>query len=73
MKKLSNKQKFEMLVGKIVITLVEALIGCGLVLGFFWLLGLLFNWVEQSTTRMVFYFVIMGIILIRQFKKEVLD
>ena len=73
MKKLSNRNKIEMLIGKAVILLLESLIGVGLILGFFWVLGLLFNWVEQSPTRLVFYFVVMGIIIIKMLKKEFED
>ena len=73
MKKLSNRNKIEMLIGKAVILLLESLIGVSLILGFFWVLGLLFNWVEQSTTRLVFYFVVMGILIIKMLKKEFED
>ena len=73
MKKLSNRNKIEMLIGKAVILLLESLIGVGLILGFFWVLGLLLNWVEQSTTRLVFCFVVMGIIIIKMLKKEFED
>ena len=73
MKKLSNRNKIEMLIGKAVILLLESLIGVGLILGFFWVLGLLLNWVEQSTTRLFFYFVVMGILIIKMLKKEFED
>lgn len=73
MKKLSNRNKIEMLIGKAVILLLESLIGVGLILGFFWVLGLLLNWVEQSTTRLVFYFVVMGILIVKMLKKEFED
>ena len=73
MKKLSNRNKIEMLIGKAVILLLESLIGVGLILGFFWGLGLLLNWVEQSTTRLVFYFVVMGILIVKMLKKEFED
>lgn len=69
--KVTNKNLIEMLVGKIVILLVESAIACGLVLGFFWLLGLLVGWVEQSTLRTVVYFIIMGLIIARLIKKEI--
>lgn len=69
--KVTNKNLIEMLVGKIVILLVESVIACGLVLGFFWLLGLLVGWVEQSTLRTVVYFIIMGLIIARLIKKEI--
>ena len=73
MKKLSNRNKIEMLIGKAVILLLEGLISVGLILGFFWVLGLLLNWVEQSTTRLVFYFVVMGILIVKMLKKEFED
>lgn len=69
--KVTNKNLIEMLVGKIVILLVESVIACGLVLGFFWLLGLLVGWVEQNTLRTVVYFIIMGLIIARLIKKEI--
>lgn len=69
--KVTNKNLIEMLVGKIVILLVESVIACGLVLGFFWLLGLLVGWVEQSTLRTVVYFIVMGLIIARLIKKEI--
>lgn len=69
--KVTNKNLIEMLIGKIVILLVESVIACGLVLGFFWLLGLLVGWVEQSTLRTVVYFIIMGLIIARLIKKEI--
>lgn len=69
--KVTNKNLIEMLVGKIVILLVESVIACGSVLGFFWLLGLLVGWVEQNTLRTVVYFIIMGLIIARLIKKEI--
>lgn len=69
--KVTNKNLIEMLVGKIVILLVESVIACGLVLGFFWLLGLLVSWVEQNTLRTVVYFIIMSLIIARLIKKEI--
>lgn len=41
MKKLSTKTKIEILVGKAVITLFASVLGIALILGFFWLVGLL--------------------------------
>jgi len=70
MKKLSVKNKIEMLVGRTVILLLESLIAMFLIFGFFWCIGLLLDWVEQSTMRTIFYFIIMGIIIIKMFKKE---
>lgn len=58
MRKLSNKQKLEMLIGKVVLLIIESLIGCGLVLGFFWVIGLISNFMETH----FWAFAIMGII-----------
>lgn len=69
--KVTNKNLIEMLVGKIVILLIESVIACGLILGFFWLLGLLVGWVEQNTLRTVVYFIVMGLIIARLIKKEI--
>lgn len=46
MKKLSNKTKLEILVGRLVILIIQSLIGCGLVLGFFYVLGLVQQVIE---------------------------
>ena len=70
MKKLSNRNKLEMLIGKLVILLVESAIGCALILGFFWLVGFITSWAEQSTLRMIIFFVVMGIIIAKQLKNE---
>ena len=67
MKRLSRKQKIEMLVGKVVILIIESLIGCGLVLGFFWLLGIIEMWAEK---HLIIFFTITGILLIKMFSKE---
>lgn len=71
MKKLSNKTKLEILVGRLVILIIESLIGCALILGFFWLLGTVLNWVEQSTFRMWAYFLIMGAIIAKMVMSEI--
>lgn len=41
MKKLSRKTKLEILVGRLVILMIQSILGCGLVLGFFYVLGLI--------------------------------
>ena len=38
-RKLSTRNKIEMLIGRLVILIIESLIGCGLILGFFALIG----------------------------------
>ena len=53
MKRLTNKQKIEMIVGKIVITIIESVIGCALILGFFWLLGITCNFIENNFWLMI--------------------
>lgn len=48
MKKLSRKTKLELLVGKVVVFAIQSLIGTGLVLGFFYVLGLIQNLVLSN-------------------------
>ena len=67
MKRLSRKQKIEMLIGKVVLLIIESLIGCGLVLGFFYLLGIIEMWAEK---HLIVFFTISGILLIKMFSKE---
>lgn len=38
-RKISTRNRIEMLVGRLVILIIEGLIGCGLILGFFALIG----------------------------------
>lgn len=46
MKKLSRKNKIEMLVGRATLNIIGGIIGCGLVLGFFYILGLIMEVIE---------------------------
>lgn len=48
MRKLSRKTKVELLVGKVVVFALQSLIGTGLVLGFFYVLGLIQNLVLSN-------------------------
>lgn len=68
--KVTNKNLVEMLIGRLIILLVESAIGCGLILGFFWVLGMITTWAEQSTFRMVVFFLITGTIIAKMLKKE---
>lgn len=67
MKRLTNKQKIEMIVGKIVITIIESVIGCALILGFFWCIGMLEQFMETHTWALV----IMAIVAIASIFKMV--
>ena len=58
--KMNNKNLVEYLVGKLVVLLLESLFGVGLVFGFFWLIGML----EQFMLTHTWAFVSMGIIAI---------
>ena len=69
-RRLTNKEKMEIIVGKVVIMLVESIIGCALILGFFCVIGTLMNWVEQSTFRTITYFIVMGAIVIKLLANE---
>lgn len=48
MRKLSKRTKVELLVGKVVVFAIQSLIGTGLVLGFFYVLGLIQNLVLSN-------------------------
>ena len=48
MKKLSRKTKVELLVGKVVVLAIQSILGTGLVLGFFYVLGLIQNLVLNN-------------------------
>lgn len=51
--RLTNKEKFEILIGKGVINIILGLIGTGLILGFFWLLGLVTTIIENNFWLMI--------------------
>lgn len=53
MKRLSRKNKIEMLIGRLVLNLLDGVIGCCLVLGFFWLLGIAMNFMETHVWAFV--------------------
>lgn len=48
MRKLSRKTKVELLVGKVVVLAIQSILGTGLVLGFFYVLGLIQNLVLNN-------------------------
>lgn len=47
MKKLSRKNKVEMLIGRAVLNIIGGIIGTALILGFFWVLGAIMNLMEM--------------------------
>lgn len=51
--RLTNKEKFEILIGKGVINIILGIIGTGLILGFFWLLGLVTTIIENNFWLMI--------------------
>lgn len=69
MKKLSRKNKIEMLIGRLVLNLLGGVIGCCLVLGFFWLLGVAMNFMETHIWAFV-TMIIVDIILIFKMVNE---
>ena len=58
--KMNNKNLVEYLVGKLVVFILEVAIGIGLILGFFWCIGMLEHFIETNTWT----FALMGIIAI---------
>ena len=58
--KMNNKNLVEYLVGKLVVFILEVAIGIGLILGFFWCIGMLELFMETHTWA----FIIMAIVAI---------
>ena len=58
--KMNNKNLVEYLAGKLVIFILEVAIGTGLILGFFWCIGMLEQFMETHTWA----FVLMAIVAI---------
>lgn len=58
--KMSKKNIVEYLIGKLVVFILECAIGTGLILGFFWCIGML----EQLMETHTWAFVIMAIVAI---------
>ena len=58
--KINNKNLVEYLVGKLIVSILEVAIGIGLILGFFWCIGMLEQFMETNT----WVFIIMIIIAI---------
>ena len=67
--KMNNKNLVEYLVGKLVVFILEVAIGIGLILGFFWCIGML----EQFMETHIWAFVLMGIVAIVSIFKMVAD
>ena len=65
--KMSKKNIVEYLIGKLVVFILECVIGIGLILGFFWCVGMLEQFMETHTWA----FVIMAIVVIASIFKMV--
>lgn len=65
--KMNNKNIIEYLIGKLVVFILECAIGTGLILGFFWCIGML----EQFMEAHIWAFVIMAIVTIASVFKMV--
>lgn len=59
--KLYRIDKIELATGKLVWNIIAGIIGAGIVLGIFWLIGIFTSWIEASTFRFII-FSIFGII-----------
>lgn len=66
--RLSNKEKMEILIGKLVILIIESLVGVGLILGFFWVLGLLCEFIELHSWLLVPLFAFDIILILKEIK-----
>ena len=67
--KMNNKNLIEYLVGKLSVFILEVAIGTGLILGFFWCIGMLEQFMETHTWA----FALIGIIAIVSIFKMVAD
>ena len=67
--KMNNKNLVEYLVGKLVVFILEVAIGIGLILGFFWCIGMLEQFMETHTWT----FVLIAIVAIVSIFKMVAD
>ena len=65
--KMNKKNIVEYLIGKLVVFILECAIGTGLILGFFWCIGMLEQFMETHTWA----FVIMAIVAIASVFKMV--
>ena len=65
--KMNNKNLVEYLVGKLVVFILEVAIGIGLILGFFWCIGMLEQFMETHTWA----FILMAIVAIASVFKMV--
>ena len=65
--KMNNKNLVEYLVGKLIVFILEIAIGIGLILGFFWCVGMLEQFIETHTWA----FIIMIIVVIASIFKMV--
>lgn len=67
MKRLSRKNKVEMLIGRVVLNIIGGIIGTALILGFFWVLGAIMNLMEMFPVLVL----ILGIVDIILIFKEI--
>lgn len=67
--KMNNKNLIEYLVGKLVVFILEVAIGIGLILGFFWCIGMLEQFMETNTWA----FALIAIVAIVSIFKMVAD
>lgn len=67
--KMNNKNLVEYLIGKLVVFILKVTIGTGLILGFFWCIGML----EQFMKIHTWAFIIMAIVAIVSIFKMVAD
>ena len=56
--KMNNKNLVEYLVGKLVVFILEVAIGIGLILGFFWCVGMLEQFIETNTWAFIIMIII---------------
>lgn len=55
---MNNKNLVEYLVGKLIVFILEVAIGIGLILGFFWCVGMLEQFMETNTWAFIIMIII---------------
>lgn len=66
--RLNNKEKMEILIGKLVILIIESLVGIGLILGLFWVLSSLCGFIELHSWLLVPLFAFDIILILKEIK-----
>lgn len=68
--RLCRMDKIELFIGRVIMNLLAGIVLTGIFLGIVALLGMFLEWIEQSTIRMIIYFIVCGIAIIKMTLQE---